>query len=86
MTDALSRLPNNENQETTHESTYTTETMSELYKIKELPEGAFPLSFKLIDLYQQEESTPMENLKCVKYRKRVLLQRSEYHKTYNLQE
>ena len=28
--DALSRLSNNENQETTHESTYKAETMSEL--------------------------------------------------------
>ena len=27
---ALSRLPNNGNQETTHEQTYTTENMSEL--------------------------------------------------------
>ena len=28
--DALSQLPNNGNQETTHEQTYTTENMSEL--------------------------------------------------------
>ena len=31
---ALSRLPNNENKEITHESTYFTETMSKLYDIK----------------------------------------------------
>ena len=29
--DKLSRLPNNGNQETTHESTYKTETISELF-------------------------------------------------------
>ena len=31
--DALSQLPNNGNQETTHEKMYTTETMSEIYDI-----------------------------------------------------
>ena len=46
--DALSRLTNDGNQETTHESTYTTESFSELYDIKEQPEGTFPLYFKLI--------------------------------------
>ena len=35
--DVLSQLPNNGNQKTAHESTYTTETMSELYDIDELP-------------------------------------------------
>ena len=49
---ALSRLPNNGNQDITHESKYTTETMSELYDIKELQEGMLPLSIKLIDHYQ----------------------------------
>ena len=39
--DALSRLPNNGNKETTHEQTYTTETMSELYNIEELPRVHF---------------------------------------------
>ena len=51
--DALSQFPNNVNQETTHETTYTTETMLEIYDIEELPEGTFPLSFNPIDLYQQ---------------------------------
>ena len=52
--DALSRLPNNGNQETTHEKTYTTETMLELYDIKELPKGTFPISFNLTDRCQRE--------------------------------
>ena len=52
--DTLSQLPNNGNQDTTHEETYATETMSEIYDIKELPEGTFPLYFYLIDLYQRE--------------------------------
>ena len=45
--DVLSWLPNNGNQEITHKTTYTTETMSELYYTKELPEGTLPLSFNL---------------------------------------
>ena len=53
--DTLSRWTNNGNQETTHEKTYTTETMSELYDIKELPDGTFTLSFNLIDRYQRED-------------------------------
>ena len=51
--DALSRLHINGNQKTTHESTYTTETISELYDIEELPEVKFPLSFNIIDRYHQ---------------------------------
>ena len=39
--DALSRLTNNGNQETIHETAYTTETMLEIYNIEELPEGTF---------------------------------------------
>ena len=42
---ALSQLPNNGNQEITHESTYATETMSEIYDIKEIPQGTFSLYF-----------------------------------------
>ena len=30
-----------------------TENMSELYNMEELPEGTFPLSFKLTDRYQR---------------------------------
>ena len=41
VVDALSQLPNNVYQKTTHESTYTTETMLELYDIDELPESTF---------------------------------------------
>ena len=43
VADALSLLPNNGNQNTTHESTYTMETMSELYDIDELIDGTFTL-------------------------------------------
>ena len=48
----LSSLPNDINQETTYESTYTTETMSELYNINEITYVMFTLSFKLVDHYQ----------------------------------
>ena len=59
-TDALSWWPNNGKQETTHESTYTKETMSELYDINEIPYGTFPLSFKLIYRYNQEAPLLLE--------------------------
>ena len=69
VADALSRLPINGNQDTTHESTYTTETMSELYYIGELLEGMFPLSFNLVDRYQKEEPFLTEKLNCTTYQK-----------------
>ena len=62
---ALSWLPNNGNQETTHESTYTMEAMSQLYDVNELPYGMLPLSFKPIDQYQQKGPILPEKLKCV---------------------
>ena len=43
VADALSQLPNIRNQQTTHDSTYKTETMSEICVIDELLEGKFPL-------------------------------------------
>ena len=45
VTDAPSLLPNNGNQKTTQESHYLTETISEIYYIKEVYEGVFPISF-----------------------------------------
>ena len=41
--------------------------MSELYGIKELPEGTFPLYLKLIEYYQQEYPILTEKLKCAEY-------------------
>ena len=46
MADALSQLPNDGNQKTTHESNYLTEIMSEIYDINELPEVMFPVILK----------------------------------------
>ena len=40
--------------------------MSELYKIEELPEGTFPLSFNLLERYQREDPFLTEKLKCAK--------------------
>ena len=48
---------------------YTTETISELYDIKELPEGTFTLKFKLIDLYKRDDPFLIEKLKYTKYQK-----------------
>ena len=52
----------------THKSNYTTELMSELYDINELNKGTFPLSFQLIDCYQQEDPRLQENT-CATYQK-----------------
>ena len=41
--------------------------MSELYDIKKLPERTFPMSFKIIDQYQQEDPILRGKLKCTKY-------------------
>ena len=62
-----SRLPNNENQENTRESTYTTETMSELYDIKEMTEGTLHIPFKLVELYQREDPILKEKLNSAEY-------------------
>ena len=43
--------------------------MSEFYDIEELPGGTFPLSFKLIDHYQSEDTFLTEKLNCAKYTK-----------------
>ena len=69
VADALSRLPNNGNQKTTHESTYKTENISELYDIDELPEGMFPISSNIIDRYQREDPVLSEKLNSVEYQK-----------------
>ena len=41
--------------------------MSKLYDIEELPEGMFPLSFRLTDRYNQEDSVLIEKIKCAEY-------------------
>ena len=67
VADELSRLPTNGNQNTTYESIYTTETMSELYDIDELPEGTFPISFNTIYRYQQGDPIiSKQNLQNIK--------------------
>ena len=65
--DALSRLPNIRNQETTYESKYTMIIFSELYNIEEMTEGTFTLYFKLIDRYQGEDPILTEKLTCAEY-------------------
>ena len=41
--------------------------MSELYDIKEPKEGTFPISFKLINRYHQEDPILMGKLTCEEY-------------------
>ena len=80
LADALSRLPNNGNQKTTHESTYTTETMSELYDNNELPEYMFTLSFNIIDRYQREEPFLLGKTEICIISKGFFSRRPEYYK------
>ena len=51
MADTWSRLTIYGNQDTTQESTYAMEIMSEINDIKELPEVIFPIIFELINQY-----------------------------------
>ena len=44
MADAPSTFPLNGNQETTHESTYKNEIVSEIKDTKGEPEGTFPIN------------------------------------------
>ena len=46
--------------------------MSELYNIKELPEGTFTLSFNLLYCYHQEYPLLTEKLKCAEFTKGYL--------------
>ena len=46
--DLISRLTNTGNKNTTHESHYIMETVSEINDIKELSEGKFPIRFEII--------------------------------------
>ena len=69
VVDMQSKLTNNGNQKSTHESKYTMETMSKLYGIDELPEGTFLLSFNIIDRYQREDSFILEKPNSEEYQK-----------------
>ena len=41
--------------------------MSKYYDIGEVPVGTFPLTFKIIDLYQWKDPGVEVELKCAKY-------------------
>ena len=51
---ALSIFPLNGNQDTTQESTYKREILSEINDTEEFPEGVSPISSKQIDKYQRK--------------------------------
>ena len=55
VSDALSRIPLNGNEENTQKSIYQKEIMSEINDTEELPEGTFPINLKLIQKYQRTE-------------------------------
>ena len=54
MIDALSIFSINGNQETTHESTYQKEIVSEINDTKELPECIFPINLNQTNQHQQK--------------------------------
>ena len=66
---ALSTLPLNWNQDTTHKSTYQKEIFSEINDIKELPEGTFSINLKLIQKHQGSEPSIIAKYKYVTYHK-----------------
>ena len=45
MADSQSRLPKNGTQKTSHEYNYITETIQEIYEVKDLSEGRFTVKF-----------------------------------------
>ena len=55
VTDTLSRLPINSNQDTTHESTYKKEILSEINDTEESTENIFSNNLKTIDQYQRKD-------------------------------
>ena len=78
VADALLRLPLNGNQETTQNSTYQKEIMSEINDIVELPEGTFPLNLKLIQQYQWEEPSITAKYNDGTYHKGFFSWRKQY--------
>ena len=61
-------IPLNRNQETTHNSTYQQEILSEINYIEELPEGTFLINLKLIQKYQRMEPSKRDKNKDGTYR------------------
>ena len=58
-------LPNYENENTTNESTYKKEIVSEINNTKERPESIFPIDLGLI--YQYKRKNPSQMVKYEKY-------------------
>ena len=53
----------------THDSTYKTETMLELYDTDDFTEGMFPLYFEIIYRNQQQYNLLLSKIKCAEYQK-----------------
>ena len=65
---AISRFPQNGNQNTTHKSNYTMETMSKINYIDELPEFMFTINFKIINQYQRKYPSLTDKHKRATYK------------------
>ena len=63
VADAQSIFTKNDNQNTTQESNYITEIMSEINDIDVLPEGIFPVNLEIIDQYQHKDPSLMYKYK-----------------------
>ena len=59
----LSIFSLNRNNETTQESTYKNDVVSEINDIKEISQGTFPFNLKLVEKYQQTEPRLMAKYK-----------------------
>ena len=68
MIDELSRLTNDDNQNTAYDSNYITETVSEINGIDELTQGMFPIILNIIYQYQRKGPVSMAKLKCETYK------------------
>ena len=61
----LKWLPNDKNKNTTQESTYINNIMSEINDMDEWPEGIFPINLKTNDQYQRKDPSLLVKYKMV---------------------
>ena len=63
VTDGLSRIPLNKNQETAQKSTYQQKIVSQINDTEEIPEGIFPITLELINKYQWKHPILLDKYK-----------------------
>ena len=68
VVDVLSKFITDGNQNTTQESNYIRESMSELLDTNEIPEGAFDIKFNIVHQYQRNNYELTAKNICEKYK------------------